>query len=84
MTQDITFDALASATYTVTVTDINGCSNTISINMAEPSLLINNISTTDVQCFGDCNGEIQRYCESLLEQRGFPKKFKRFHKTRKI
>jgi len=43
--------------YTVTVSDVNSCDNTLTINIADegaPSISLT--SSTDVQCFGDADG----------------------------
>lgn len=52
-----TCDSLCLDTYTVTVTDANGCTATSSVTLTEPPLLT---ATTNVlnndSCFGDCNG----------------------------
>ena len=55
-----TNDTLASAvagTYTVTVTDSNGCFATASVTLTQPTALTASISFTDsVACFGDSSG----------------------------
>ncbi|MBN2682415.1 MAG: SprB repeat-containing protein, partial [Bacteroidales bacterium] len=49
--------ALCAGNTDVTVTDDNGCSVTFSVNLTEPDpIVINVLATTDVLCFGDCNG----------------------------
>jgi gliding motility-associated-like protein len=58
-TQDI--NNLVSGTYTVTVTDINGCTTEVSgitINQPAVSLNGNVSSTTNVNCYGGNNGAI--------------------------
>jgi large repetitive protein len=48
---------LYAGTYTVTVTDENGCTTTSSVTITEPPTLISSISTqTNVLCFGGNNG----------------------------
>ncbi|MEO5643482.1 MAG: gliding motility-associated C-terminal domain-containing protein [Bacteroidia bacterium] len=47
---------LCSGIYTVTVTDLNGCSQNVSTAVAQPSLLQANTSFTSPQCNGGCNG----------------------------
>lgn len=47
---------LCPGTYTVDVTDINGCNDTAVVTITEPALLVANPTGTDVLCFGDCNG----------------------------
>ncbi|MEP7171337.1 MAG: SprB repeat-containing protein, partial [Bacteroidota bacterium] len=52
---------LAAGTYTVTVTDVNGCVTTVQgIAINEPAIALNgNVSaTTNVNCFGGNNGNI--------------------------
>ena len=50
---------LAPGDYAVTVTDANGCTNTASIVVAEPSpVILTLLEETDVLCFGDETGEI--------------------------
>ncbi|MFN8292190.1 MAG: PKD domain-containing protein [Chitinophagales bacterium] len=50
--------ALSQGTYTLTVTDANNCSKTISIVIAEPTQLTVTTSHTDVTCFGLNNGTV--------------------------
>jgi gliding motility-associated-like protein len=47
---------LTAGTYTVTVTDINGCTTAGTYTVNEPSPLIALISKTDVSCFGGNDG----------------------------
>jgi hypothetical protein len=48
---------LTAGVYTVTVTDANGCTDTSSFNLTEPTLLIASIpSLNDVSCFGGNDG----------------------------
>jgi gliding motility-associated-like protein len=53
-------DGLAAGSYTVTMTDANGCEITETISVAEPAeaLLATN-NPTDVSCFGDRDGQIE-------------------------
>ncbi len=53
-TEDIS--GLAPGTYTVTVTDQNGCAATAGFDIFEPALLTVTASGTDPVCFGDANG----------------------------
>ncbi|MBI2967775.1 MAG: T9SS type A sorting domain-containing protein [Bacteroidetes bacterium] len=47
---------LIAATYTVTVTDTNGCSAISSTIITQPSALTVTVSKTDASCNGQCNG----------------------------
>ncbi len=50
---------LVAGTYTVTVTDDNGCQIIDSVTVTEPPVLVNNsITITHPVCFGDCTGSI--------------------------
>jgi gliding motility-associated-like protein len=42
---------LCAGTYTVTVTDANGCSANTTVNISQPNALIASISNTDVSCY---------------------------------
>ena len=52
---------LGTGTYTVTVTDANGCIETASINLSQPaaSLNVSGIADPDVYCYGEATGSIQ-------------------------
>ncbi|MFM7016870.1 MAG: gliding motility-associated C-terminal domain-containing protein [Bacteroidota bacterium] len=50
--------AVGIGTYTVTVTDGNGCSETSSMTVGEPSAISINASVTNIACFGGANGSI--------------------------
>ena len=57
-TEDI--NDLCNGTYTVTVTDANGCCEIIERTIVEsPVVEVTLTSGTELSCFGDCNGEIQ-------------------------
>lgn len=47
---------LCAGNYDVTITDANGCSIIESITINEPPALTATFSSTDVDCFGNCNG----------------------------
>jgi hypothetical protein len=49
---------LSIGTYTVTITDANGCINTASYTVTQPSPLTGTITKNDVTCFGTSNGSI--------------------------
>ncbi|MBK7181762.1 MAG: gliding motility-associated C-terminal domain-containing protein [Bacteroidetes bacterium] len=48
---------LCAATYTVTVTDANGCSASTPVVITQPNPLVATITNTDVTCFGACDAE---------------------------
>ncbi len=48
---------LSTGTYSVTITDENGCTATSSVNLTDPAMLAVNGTGTDVSCFGMANGE---------------------------
>ncbi|MFT7612325.1 MAG: hypothetical protein ACI9J3_001280 [Parvicellaceae bacterium] len=47
---------LCAGTYTVTITDANGCTANDAVLISEPSAVIVTISSTDVSCNGACDG----------------------------
>ena len=49
---------LNPGSYTVTVSDLNGCSDTRTFNVAAEKTLVANLSSTQVECFGESNGTI--------------------------
>jgi hypothetical protein len=51
-----TASPLCPGTYTVTVTDANGCTTTGSTTITQPPQLNANATGTNVTCFGLCNG----------------------------
>ncbi len=55
-TRDIT--GIAAGTYTVTVTDVNGCKDTVSATVTQQAALSVTATPTDVTCFGLNNGSI--------------------------
>ncbi|MFN8322818.1 MAG: gliding motility-associated C-terminal domain-containing protein [Chitinophagales bacterium] len=54
-TEDV--NGLSGGTYTVTITDANGCTLTPSFTISEPSAIISFITGTDVTCYQAGNGE---------------------------
>jgi gliding motility-associated-like protein len=56
--EDLT-GVLAAGTYTIDVTDNNGCQVSVSVTIGEPTpIVINPITATDVQCNGGSDGEV--------------------------
>ena len=55
-TQDRT--NLTAGTYTVTVTDANGCTKTISATVTEPTIVTLSTSITNVLCNGAATGAV--------------------------
>lgn len=49
-------NSLCTGTYTVTVTDANGCQDTTSIVIAQPGGLVVTVSGVDLVCNNQCNG----------------------------
>lgn len=62
-TGDITEDLLGitAGTYTVTITDANGCTKVQPLTVTQPSLLISNPSSFPVTCQGMNNGSINLF-----------------------
>ena len=52
----VTANNLLAGTYTVTVTDANGCVTTAATIITEPTPLALTSTTINVDCFGNCNG----------------------------
>jgi gliding motility-associated-like protein len=51
-----TVNGLCAGTYAATVTNNSGCITVATVDVNEPLPLQANLSSTDVLCFGDCNG----------------------------
>ncbi|MBW8051306.1 MAG: PKD domain-containing protein [Cytophagales bacterium] len=54
-----TATGLSAGTYTVTVTDLNGCVETKNVNINQPNnpMTVKNLSVIDVSCYGEDDGE---------------------------
>lgn len=50
--------SLESGTYTVSVSDQNGCETMNSFQLSDPAAISIQFSVTDAQCFGDSNGSV--------------------------
>lgn len=55
---DLLISDLEPGTYTLTVTDVNNCSYTEDFEFIEPEEIIADFTSTDIQCFGECNGTV--------------------------
>src|SRR5207249_4254247 len=53
---DATATGLSPGTYTVVVTDANGCTTQQIITITQPSVLAASMAQTDPSCFGGANG----------------------------
>jgi GH43 family beta-xylosidase len=51
-----TVTALCAGTYTVIVTDANGCTATVTVTITEPTPMVITATQTNVSCFGACDG----------------------------
>ena len=49
---------LAAGNYIDSIVDFNGCSNSVSITLYEPDTLNGSLTSTQLDCYGDCDGEI--------------------------
>lgn len=48
---------LCAGNYNATITDDNGCSLVIPVTINEPTVMNASVSSNDVDCFGNCNGD---------------------------
>ncbi|MFM1876575.1 MAG: hypothetical protein RL266_2312 [Bacteroidota bacterium] len=64
-----TATGLCAGTYTVTVTDANGCQETQTVVVDEPAAIVITTSTSDASCNGVCDGEA--YAEATGGSGGF-------------
>ncbi|MDF2437317.1 MAG: hypothetical protein K0Q95_1693 [Bacteroidota bacterium] len=49
-------NGLCAGTYSVTILDVNGCDTSLTINITAPPTLMVSLASTNVLCFGACNG----------------------------
>ncbi len=49
---------LAGGTYNLTVTDENGCDDTLSVLLTQPDEIVISVESTELMCFGDNNASI--------------------------
>jgi gliding motility-associated-like protein len=47
---------LCTGTFIATVTDANGCTKTATVTITEPAPIVLSTTTTNVSCYGQCNG----------------------------
>ena len=53
---DTTLVDMYAGTYFITVSDINGCTSVLSVELTEPNILINNFTTDSITCYGGSDG----------------------------
>ena len=53
-----TFNNLDTGNYYFLISDSNGCLSSVSAELIEPSAIISATTTTDVSCYGYCNGSV--------------------------
>ena len=53
-----TATGLSAGTYTLTVTDANGCTTECSVHLSDPALLVCTPTATNVKCHGDSSGAV--------------------------
>ncbi len=56
ITEDLS--GVEAGSYTVTVTDANGCTITVTALVSEPAVLSGSVDTEDVLCYGDLTGTV--------------------------
>ena len=49
---------LCAGNYSVTVTDVKGCTATATVSVNSPAPLLPNVSSTNTSCFGICDGSV--------------------------
>ena len=53
------FTGLGAGSYLIVVEDANGCQDSTTVTLNEPSALIVSVLSTDADCSGDCNGTVE-------------------------
>ena len=53
-----TFNSIGAGTYTITVTDANGCTSTTNATLTQPTAISSSSVISNVTCNGLCNGQI--------------------------
>lgn len=53
-----TLSSQCAGTFTIDVTDANGCTATATVTITEPNLLVANPVPVNISCFGFCNGSV--------------------------
>ncbi|MDX2172300.1 MAG: gliding motility-associated C-terminal domain-containing protein [Bacteroidota bacterium] len=52
------FTGLCGGTHTLIIRDLSNCSQTFTINVAQPNLLVASVNSTSLTCFNVCNGSL--------------------------
>lgn len=55
---DATVNGLPAGSYSVQIEDVNGCTQSASLNISQPTAIDAALSTQDATCFGDADGQI--------------------------
>ena len=74
----VLIEDVPAGTFTITLTDENGCSTSTEATLQDPPPLVIEVSANDMQCAGQCNGEVvwsaegglQPYSISVLDESG--------------
>lgn len=53
-----TATGLVAGSYTITVTDANGCAINAPVTITQPTVLTSSVTMTPVKCFGSCDGQV--------------------------
>ncbi len=55
---DTVIENVPAGNYIITITDENNCTSTEQVTLVEPESLVVDVSANDMQCAGECNGEV--------------------------